>query len=75
MMVYEVMMKPKVEILRMRGCKIGAKQQVCRRGKENTDSVLNTNDISTMLHDIEVDEFGCERTDSNLPVRPRTSRR
>ncbi len=75
MMVYEVMMKPKVEILRMRGCKVGATQQVCRRGKENIDSVLNTSDISTMLDDIEVDELGWERTDDNLPARPRTSRR
>ena len=75
MRMSEVMMKPKDEILRMRGCKVGATKQVARRGKENIDSVLNTSDISTMLDDIEVDELGWERTDANLPARPRTSRR
>ena len=75
MRVYEVMTKPKDEILRLRGCKVRPNKQTVRRGKENIDSVLNTADISTMLDDIEVDEENWERTDANLPARPRPSRR
>ena len=74
MRVYEVMMKPKDEILKMRGCKVAPNNKTVRRGKENIDSVLNTTEISTIINDIESDEMGWERCDANLPARPRATR-